>query len=161
MKLTTMTAAAALALAAPAYAYTGVSPSMLSSVENILLESGLDVDMTTLTDEQVVEIFAAGQQADANDQINMIKAALDADNYSSRAITERRVILTERDATTGLEPAGEASVVASVQNYLDANSFDVDASTLTDAQVAEIYFLAFGQEQNQTNRDEVETILNM
>jgi hypothetical protein len=161
MKTTILTTAAALALTAPAFAYTGVSPSMLSSVENILEESGLDVDLTTLTDEQVVEIYAAGQQPDANQQIGMIRAALDADNYTMRPVTERRVILTERDVS-GLEPAGENSVVVSVQNFLDMMNFDVDASLLSDSQIAEIYFIAYGDdEQNETQRDQVETILNM
>ncbi|TFL17763.1 hypothetical protein [Jannaschia formosa] len=163
MKLASLTAAATLALSASAFAYTGVSPTMVSSVENILEESGIEnVDITTLTDEQVVEIYVAGQQMDSNQQIGMIRAALDADNYTMRPVTERRMTLTDVDAETGLAPMGENSVVVSVQNYLDRLGLEADASLLTDNQVAEIYFLAYSNdEMNETNRDEVETILGM
>jgi hypothetical protein len=160
MKLITMTAAAALALAAPAFAYTGVSPSMLSSVENILEESGLSVDVTTLTDEQVVEVYVAGQQDTSAEQLGMIRSALDEDNYIMRPVTERRMTLTEADER-GLVPVGENSIVASVQNYLERQNFEVDASTLTDAQIAEIYTIAFSAEDDAGNRDEIESILNM
>jgi hypothetical protein len=159
MKLITMTTAATLALSAPAFAYTGVSPTMLSSVENILEQTGLSVDVTTLTDEQVVEVYAAGQDS-GGEQLQKIRAALDEENYVTRPVTERRMTLTEADER-GLAPVGEASVIASVQNYLEIQGFEVDASTLTDAQVAEIYGLAFGGEGDSGERDEIETILNM
>jgi len=163
MKLITLTAAATLALSASAFAYTGVSPTMVSSVEDILDESGIEnVDISSLTDEQVVEIYVAGQRGDANEQIGMIRAALDEDNYTMRSVSERRMGLSDIDVDTGLAPTGENSVVVSVQNFLDRRGFEADASTLTDSQVAELYFLAFSNDDmNAVNRDEIETILGM
>ncbi|MGB3554247.1 MAG: hypothetical protein WBA25_06365 [Jannaschia sp.] len=160
MKRFALAAAATLAFAVPASAYTGVSPTMLTAVEQILVESGMtEIDITTLTDEQVVEIYAAGQAGDANDQINMIKAAVDGEGYGAD-LTTRRVVLTERDAR-GLMPAGESSVTASVQNWLETQGFEVDASTLPDDKVAELYFLAFSDEAaSEPGRDEIETIIN-
>ncbi|PWJ18226.1 hypothetical protein [Jannaschia seohaensis] len=160
MKLILTTAAATFALASSAVAYTGVSPSILSSVESIIEEQGLSVDVTTLSDEQVLEIYSAGQVDDANQRITLIRGALDEENYASRMITERREDLTMVDEATGLAPMGENSVVISVKNYLETEGFMVDASTLTDRQVAEIYFLAYS-DSDEDHRDAIETILNM
>lgn len=154
-----LTAAAALSTTA-AFAYTGVSPSMIDSVENILLESGMDgVDLTTLTDEQIVEIYAAGQTGNSGDQIGMIRAALDGEG-TMKSATERRMSMTAMDDNDGLMPAGENSVVTSVQNWLDKRGFEADASTLTDAQVAQIYFHAYSGDENDNSQDYIETILN-
>ena len=159
MKRFALLTATALTLSAPAFAYTGVSPTMVSAAENILIENGFtDVAVGSLSDEQIVEIYAAGQAADSGNEKLKIEAVL-ADEGVSRVITERRVVLTEADAS-GLMPAGESSVVVSVQNFLDARGFEADASTLTDAQIAELYFLAYGSDMSP-EQDEIETILNM
>ncbi|UWQ17484.1 hypothetical protein [Jannaschia sp. M317] len=148
--------AAALSLTAPALAYTGVSPTMVDSVENILETNGFaNYDMTTLSDEQIVEIYAL-TQGDAP-EAQQIKQVL-AGEGTGYALSERRMTLAEADEL-GLEPIGEASVVKSVQNFLDRQGFEVDASTLTDTQIAEIYFRAFDSDNG--DRDEIETILNM
>ncbi|KIT16402.1 PepSY domain-containing protein [Jannaschia aquimarina] len=148
-------ATAATTLAAPAFAYTGVSPTLLSAAEDIVQETGLDIDLTTLTDEQVIEIYAAGQ---SDETIEKVRAAVDGE-YATREVTERRLVLVEADEM-GLMPAGENSVVNSVQNFLDRQGFDVDASTLNDAQVAELYIAAFGSD-SEADRDEIETIIEM
>lgn len=153
-------ATAALTAAGSAYAYTGVPATMIADVENILAETGLagDVDLTTLSDEQIIEIYAAGNLE--GDQIDAVKEALNGEGYGAD-VTTRRVILTEADAATGLMPAGENSVVVSVQNWMDIQGIEGDASTFTDAQVAEIYFLAFGSDMNDnTVKSQVETIIN-
>jgi hypothetical protein len=115
--------------------------------------------VTTLTDEQVVEIYAAGQGSDEGETSEFIRAALDEENYRTRSITERRLVLTEPDER-GLQPVGEASVVASVQNFLENEGFEVDASLLTDAQIAELYTLAFS-DGSEYDRDFIETVLGM
>ncbi|UWQ20036.1 hypothetical protein [Jannaschia sp. W003] len=168
---TAITATAlALALAATgAQAYTGVSPTLLADAQRTVSELGLDVDFDALTDEQVIEIYFAGSEDMASEKIRKIEAALNGEG-TARAILERRVVVRDvnGDGTVGFDenglmPQGENSVVASVQNYLDVNGFDVDASTLTDAQVAEIYLTAFGDQENgmEPSRDRIETFLDM
>lgn len=161
MTRTAILTALALAATAPAYAYTGASPSMVSSVGAILSDAGMsEIDVTSLSDEQVVEIFAAGQPGDANEKNLKIQSALNGEGYST-TITERRLILTDMDEM-GLMPAGASSIVVSVQNFLDANGYEADASTLTDEQVAEIYFFAFsGSEMDNGGENKIDTILNM
>ncbi|WP_371154713.1 hypothetical protein [Jannaschia sp. 2305UL9-9] len=153
--------AATLSLTAPAMAYTGVSPTMVSDVESILAEAGKsNVAVSSLSDEQVVEIYFAGQGEDGNERNLKIESALEGEGY--RTITERRATLTDMDAETGLMPAGESSVVISVQNWLDKRGYEADASTLTDAQVAEIYFLAFsGDDMDNDGVNKIESILAM
>ena len=152
--------AAATLMATSAMAYTGVSPTMLSSVTDILDESGFSVDITTLTDEQVIEIYAAGQGGTSNEQINKIRAALDGEGQS-RVITERRVIIVGDDADEeGLfRPGMENSVTASVQNWLDKNGYEVDASMLSDAQLAEIYLYIYGGSDKSNDENFVDRII--
>ncbi|WP_220750661.1 hypothetical protein [Jannaschia sp. AI_61] len=160
MKRFAIIAAATIAATGPALAYTGVSPSLIANAEATLSEAGINnVDMTQLSDEQIIEIYFAGQEDSAGDRNLKIEAALDGMG-ESRTITERRVILSEADAS-GLMPSGENSVVTSVQNFLDTQGFDVDASTLTDAQVAQLYFMGYSDDSNEFNRDQIETLLNM
>ncbi|MGB3406965.1 MAG: hypothetical protein WBA67_05670 [Jannaschia sp.] len=154
----TILTAATLAMTAPAFAYTGVSPTMVTAVETILAENGInDVVLSSLSDEQVVELYAAGQSDDGQ-ELTKIRAVLN-DEGVSRTITEQRMTMTEADER-GLMPAGEDSVTMSVQNFLDRRSMTVDASTLTDAQVAELYFLAFSGDTEATDA-EIEAILSM
>lgn len=152
--------ATATMLATPALAYTGVSPTMVAAVESYLEQAGLNqVAVTSLTDEQVIEIYALSTSNDGTD-IQRIKAALDGEGYS-RTITDRRMVIVGDDADeTGLFRAGmENSTVASVQNWLDKNGYEVDASALSDAQIAELYLLAFGDESEGNQSDRVETII--
>jgi hypothetical protein len=161
-KLSTLTAATALVLAGPALAYTGVSPTLVESVEGIVAESGIGgVDLTQLTDEQIVEIYMIGQSSDAGEQNTRVRGILEGTG-AIMEVSQRRVVLVETDMETGLEPVGENSVVRSVQNVLDREGFEVDASTLSDAQVAEIYFAAFSSDMaDGTTKNEISTILGM
>ncbi|MEL6585514.1 MAG: hypothetical protein AAFY65_06220 [Pseudomonadota bacterium] len=141
--------AAALMTATSAAAYTGVSPQIVTNVESTLQEVGLaNVDVTTLSDEQVIEIYAVTQGVSDADKNDAIKAALDGEGYGAD-LTQRRVILVDPDDIDGLMPMGENSVEMSVQNWLNINGFEVDTETLTDAQIAELYFVAFSSDAAQ------------
>lgn len=153
-----MTAAATALTATAATAYTGVSPSLLASARNVAEEVGLDVDFTRLTDEQVIEIYAAGQGNDAGEQLQLVRAAVEGTGALDD-VTARRVILVDPDET-GLMPMGENSVVTSVQNWLNGQGYEVDVSTLSDNQVAELYFLAFSNpDMGQPSGAEIDAIL--
>ena len=124
MKRIVLAAATALPLmAGAAFAYTDAPASMVSSVKNMLETSGFaDVDVETLTDAQLSSIYiTSNSEMSPNEKKNQIESALKQD--------------------TKMRAADNASV-DSVQLILDRMGYKVDASTLTQSQIAEIYIAA-------------------
>jgi hypothetical protein len=156
MNRLSMTVAAAALLAAPAFAYTGVSPQMLAEVDQILNAEGFAaVEPTSLTDRQVVEIYLLSQRDDGSREL--IEATLRGEgleaSYSANAeaMAAQGVVIEE----------GENSVARTVGNWLQTEGLIAGDETvaLTDAQVAELYTLAFGDASPGEKRETAARIL--
>ncbi|SFI86278.1 hypothetical protein [Jannaschia pohangensis] len=150
--------AAATLTATSAFAYTGVSPTIVAEVEQVLETEYSDYTIEQLNDQQVIEIYLASTSTDdGSTKRNRIEAVLADESPMSAAVETRRAAAVEGDF---MVYEGENSIVTSVQNFLTSEGFEVDASTLTDAQVAELYFLATSS-NGSTDAQDIEAILSM
>jgi hypothetical protein len=158
LKRIAMTAAAAL-LAAPALAYTGVSPSLLEQADLTLDREGFEtVDVTSLTDRQVVDIYLIGTQS-YDDPNERIEAVLRGEGLEAAYSANAPTLAAEGYVLVEEEPN---AVAFTVQNFLERNGLDMDPTILTDDQVAQIYLIAFsGSETNSEKVEQIEQILGM
>ncbi|PTX56133.1 hypothetical protein C8N43_0784 [Litoreibacter ponti] len=149
-------AGAAATIATSTFAYEGASDTMVDSVDEILNRAGYDVPVTSLTDQQIVEIYLAGNSSmSPAERTQRIETVLE-----NEAVTAT-ILKTDEDRDWGLVVTGEHSVKTSVQNYLDRVGLDVDADALTEEQVAQIYFAAFGSDGSPASRlDQIEDIIS-
>jgi hypothetical protein len=151
-----MTATALLTtMATAAFAYEGTSTQMQAAVANILQEEGLNIPVNSLTDQQVVDIYLADTSSDdQGERRQRIDNALEGEGLTRMAVDANQEMIMKWYVE------GENSVVISVQKYLGTLGIEADASTLTDAQVAEIYFIAFGSDESG-KKAAVENVLSM
>ncbi|WP_179379225.1 hypothetical protein [Jannaschia marina] len=151
--------AAAALTATSAAAYTGVSPTILAEVESLLEKEGYEqYKIEQFSDDQVTELYLASTSTDTeNEKQGRIDAILsevvDPDAEVILVTPEEAArIQAERDADTSVEEAVQAS--------LDSLGYDVDVTALTDAQVAELYFLTTSESEMEMQKSEIETIIN-
>lgn len=155
MRCMLVAAAISTALASTAFASHGASHTIVDDVDSILERAGFQVPVSSLTDQQIVEIYLAGTSPDsATERNKRIESILKAQSISATGLKKAK------SKDWGLVVTGENSVETSVQNFLDRAGLDADASALSDDQVADIYFAAFGSDDDMTtHRTRVEWIL--
>jgi hypothetical protein len=155
-----MTAAAAALCAGPALAYTGVSPTIAAEVDQILLSQGFnDVEPTSLTDQQVIEIYLLSQNDNEGDIRQSIATTIEGDGLA-RSYTETAPAMAERGV---MIEEGENSVARTVGNWLQSEGLIAADETvaLTDRQVAELYFIAFGSMSEGEKSEAARRVLEM
>lgn len=151
-----VTAAAALT-ATSAVAYTGVSPTIASQVEAELAGGEYEgYSIEQFSDRQVVEIYLALTSTDTESAADKrIAGVLEEVSDPDAEV----IVLTPEEAAArdAMEPG--TAVEASVQDMLDTMGFQVSVDDLSDAQVAELFFIA-SEEGQEANRETAETIIN-
>ncbi|SDY56942.1 hypothetical protein SAMN05444004_10221 [Jannaschia faecimaris] len=155
-RFTVVTAAALTATSAAAY--TGVSPTIVESVETTLAGAAYEgYSVEQMSDAQVLEIYLA---TTSTDNVNAGTGRIDAVLAELRDPEAETVVVTPEEAAR-IKAARDAepSVVETVQAQMNTRGIEIDVSTLTDAQVAELYFLTSSESESQQQRTEIETII--
>lgn len=131
--------AAAPLMIGTAHAYTDAPQMMVDSVENILEDFNYDIDASVLTDAQLSAIYLSANNGDSESDIRAeIESALKSDIVEGAS--------------------GNASVAA-VQNILDRLGYSVDARSLTNEQVAEIYLVGTSDDMQADTRSKIAAAL--
>ena len=122
--------------------------SSRATVQNNLDRLGYDVNTATLSDEEVsrlyVELNSEGSAAERRQAVESI--------LGDRAVMVDAEIEYNADLPTN-------SMTAAVQDILDRNQFAVDASLLTEEQMAQIYLAGTSYESAEEKRSLIEAAL--
>lgn len=141
MKTLMYTTAAVIALSGAAMA----DEQLRAAVETEFQEHGFSVDISTLTDEQVAEIYALTTSDNNNVRGDIAKVLMD-DGYARMEMNTQTIFV----------PAN--SLRSSLEIQLGEWGYDVDASTLTDEQVAALYPIVTGSADDD-RRAKIDAIL--
>ncbi len=127
MKRIMTTTALIIGLAVPAAADVNM-------LRGIIADRFEDVDVSTLTDEQVRALYVstASGESPADRQ-----AAVDAIVADSQYEMDEEAMMADPDAVARF--GGENRIRAVVAHMLDTRSIDADVDTLTDEQIAALY----------------------
>ncbi|APX89678.1 hypothetical protein BV394_08070 [Brevirhabdus pacifica] len=118
----------------------------IAAVQNILDRMGYEVDATTLSNEQVAAIYLAGTSADMqSDARSKVASAL------GEGVVVTGTVVTEMPSYT---------MMSAVQNILDRNGFEIEASSLTEAQVAQIYLAGTSSSSAADKKTKIQAALN-
>lgn len=164
MKTLLMSTAAALTLATGAFAQSGDDQLRLA-VADQLDGYDINVDVSSLSDEQIAEIYAIGQSEDDAGERAQVMAVLGDAGYQQMELGEEMIFIS--NTTAGMENAVENATEGMTANSLrdqvdiklgEYGFDDVDAATLTDDQVAKLYTVVQNSD-TEGARAKIETIL--
>ncbi|RDC73457.1 hypothetical protein DLJ49_07810 [Rhodovulum sp. 12E13] len=143
MKRILTTTALAIALAAPAAADTDM-------LRNVLENRFEDVDVSTLTDEQVRALYAAtaGEDSAAD-----IQGRVDSIVADSQYEMDEEAIMADPDEMARMGGSNDLRNV--VADMLATREIDADVATLTDEQVSALYLELTDSEPSNTELEAI------
>jgi hypothetical protein len=143
MKRILTTTALAIALAAPAAADTDM-------LRNVLDDRFENVDVSTLTDEQVRALYAATAGEDSTADVQGLVDSIVAD---SQYEMDEEAIMADPDEMARI--GGSNDLRDAVQNMLDNREVEADVAALTDEQVSALYLELTGGETDNTELEAI------
>ncbi|MEO1580099.1 MAG: hypothetical protein AAFR34_02145 [Pseudomonadota bacterium] len=144
MKRMLFTTAAAAALAATS---AFADSQLREQLANELNTSNMMIDVAQLTDEQVAELYAATTSTDDHgERRNKVAAVLAGSDY----------VMMTMDTRTVFVPI--SSLKNQVEMGVSSYGFEVDAETLEEEELAELY-IAISSEDRENARSAIESVL--
>ncbi|GFE66102.1 hypothetical protein [Litoreibacter roseus] len=120
MQRVVLSTLAATAIATGAVAYQTISQSVFENVERVLERNSFENSVTSLTDQQILEIHLAATNTDSpSDEKALVLAALDGD-----AIPERDFATVRRDVDGFVIADGQSAIQNDAQIYTVAVGSD-------------------------------------
>lgn len=159
MKTLLITTATALTLSTAAFAQDD-SDQLRMSVAEELDTLDLNVDVATLSDDQVAEIYAISQGDEESGERVKIQSVLEDGGYQAMELGNEMIFVQNAVATAeGAIPEGGNDLRDQVGIKLGEYGFDdVDTENLTDDQVAKLYSVVQSSD-SEGARQKIETIL--
>ena len=152
-RLLITTTAAAIALSTAAFAESDSQLRM--SVESELDAHNFNVDVSTLSDEQVAEVYAITQSDDDSGERIKLMSVLGDAGYQHMELGEE-MIFVKLPEDMPMPPANDLR--AEVGLKLDEYGIKADASELSDDQVAKIFAIVQNSD-GEAQREKIETII--
>lgn len=143
MKRIVTTTALAIAVAAPAAADTDM-------LRNALDDRFENVDVSTLTDEQVRALYAATAGTESAAELQRSVDSIVAD---SQYEMDEEAIMADPDEMARM--GGSNDIRNAVQNMLATREVEADVATLTDAQVSALYLELTDSEPSNTELEAI------
>ncbi|MEL6518588.1 MAG: hypothetical protein AAFQ39_12800 [Pseudomonadota bacterium] len=144
MKRMLFTTAAAAALAATS---AFADSQLREQLANELNTSNMMIDVAQLTDEQVAELYAATTSTDDHsERRNKVAAVLAGSDYVMMTMGTRTVFVPI------------SSLKNQVEMGVSSYGFEVDAETLEEEELAELY-IAISSEDRENARSAIESVL--
>ncbi len=159
MKTLLITTATALTLSTGAFAQDD-SDQLRMSVADELDTLDLNVDVDSLSDDQVAEIYAISQGDEESGERVKIQSILEGGGYQAMELGDEMIFVQNAVATAeGAMPEGGNDLRDQVEIKLGEYGYDdVDTESLSDDQVAKLYSVVQSSD-SEGARQKIETIL--